>query len=326
MSDEVVNPEVLDSIRKDFGEGAIVLMGEAPHMEIEAVSTGSLGLDFAIGIGGVPVGRITEIFGKEASGKTTLCQQIIANAQQEGKICAYIDMEHALDMDYVRRTGVDTDKLYLAQPDSGEQALEILERLVRSHDFGVIIIDSVAALVPTRELEGDMGDAVMGLQARLMSQAMRKLIGAIRKSPTAVVFTNQIRHKIGVVWGSPETTPGGFALKHAASVRIKLQRAESIKVGAEIKGNIIKARVVKNKVGEPFKKTEFTIMYNEGVSRVSDILETGVKTGVIDRSGAFYSFGEEKIGQGKDKVKAYLRKHPKTAEKIEKQIVEILGL
>jgi recombination protein RecA len=326
MSDENVSQEVLDSIRKDFGEGAIVLIGEAPHMEIEAVSTGSFGLDFAIGIGGVPVGRITEIFGKEASGKTTICQQIIANAQQEGKQCAYIDMEHALDLDYVRRTGVDIEKLYLSQPDSGEEALEILERLVRSHDFGVIVIDSVAALVPTKELEGDMGDAVMGLQARLMSQAMRKLVGAIRKSPTAVVFTNQIRHKIGVVWGSPETTPGGLALKHAASVRVKLQRADAIKVGAEVKGNIIKARVVKNKVGQPFKNAKFTIMYNEGVSKVSDLLEVGVDTGVIDRKGSFYTFGEEKIGQGKDTAKAYLRKHPKTANKIETEIVKMLGL
>lgn len=322
MGDEKVN--VIDWIRKDFGEGAIVLMGEAPYMKMEAVSTGSLSLDKAIGVQGIPVGRITEVFGKEGSGKTTLCQQIIANAQRDGKTCAYIDMEHALDLDYVRRTGVDTDELYLSQPDSGEQALEILERLVRSGDFGVIVVDSVAALVPTKELEGDMGDHVVGLQARLMSQAMRKLAGAIRRSPTAVVFTNQIRLKIGVTWGSPETTPGGLALKHAASVRIKLQRSKTIKVGAEITGNIINARVVKNKVGAPFTTAEFTIIYNEGISRVNDILSMGEKTGIIDRRGAFYSFEDTKIGQGKEAAKRYLLANPVLIDKIEGEIREVL--
>lgn len=322
MSDEIETPEVIDSIHKDFGPGAIVLMGEAPYMEMESVSTGSLSLDYAIGVGGVPVGRITEIFGKEGSGKTTLSQQIIASAQRNGKICAYIDMEHALDLDYVRRTGVDTDKLYLSQPDSGEQALEILERLVRSGDFGAIIIDSVAALVPTKELEGDMGDHVVGLQARLMSQAMRKLAGAIRRSPTAVVFTNQIRLKIGVTWGSPETTPGGLALKFYSAVRVRLQKTDSIKVGVEITGSNIKARIVKNKVGAPFTVAEFTIMYNEGISRERDILDMAVKTGIIDRRGAFYSFEDSTLGQGKEATRRYLLANPELTDKIEKEIID----
>ncbi len=323
MSEEKT-PEVIAEIRDDFGEGAILLMGEAPNMEVEAVSTGSISLDHAIGIGGVPVGRISEIFGPEASGKTTLCQQIIASAQREGKTCAYIDMEHALDMDYVQRTGVNTDSLYLSQPNTGEQALEILERLVRSGDFGVVIIDSVAALIPTKELEGDMGDHVMGMQARLMSQAMRKLAGAIRRSTTAVVFTNQLRMKIGVVYGNPEVTPGGRALKFYASIRIDLRRKEAIKVGAEIKGNIIKARVVKNKVGIPFRKAEFTIMYNEGISREIELITLGNKTGIVDLNGSWYTYNDEKLGQGKDKAKDFLKKNPKIAQEIETGIRKIL--
>ena len=323
MSEEKT-PEVIAEIRDDFGEGAILLMGEAPNMEVEAVSTGSISLDHAIGIGGVPVGRISEIFGPEASGKTTLCQQIIASAQREGKTCAYIDMEHALDMDYVQRTGVNTDSLYLSQPNTGEQALEILERLVRSGDFGVVIIDSVAALIPTKELEGDMGDHVMGMQARLMSQAMRKLAGAIRRSTTAVVFTNQLRMKIGVVYGNPEVTPGGRALKFYASIRIDLRRKEAIKVGAEIKGNIIKARVVKNKVGIPFRKAEFTIMYNEGISREIELITLGAKMGIVDLNGSWYTYNDEKLGQGKDKAKDFLKKNPKIAQEIETGIRKIL--
>ncbi len=318
-------PEVIDAIRKLFGEASIMLIGEAPNMEVEAIPTGSLALDSAIGIGGIPCGRITEIFGPEGSGKTTLSQHLVANAQAIGKKCAYVDMEHALDLDYVRRTGVITEELYLSQPDTGEQALEIVEALVRSGDFGLIVVDSVAALVPHRELnETDMGDSVMGLQARLMSQAMRKLAGIIKRSNTAVVFTNQLRMKIGVVFGNPEVTSGGHALKYYAAVRIDLRRVEMLKVGSSVVGSTVKARIIKNKVGPPFREARFDIMYNEGISKVADLFNLGVGIGVIDRRGSFYSLGELQLGKGKTHTKNYLTNNPEVMEQIREAIVKML--
>ena len=317
-------PKVIDDLRKQFGEASIMLIGESPNMEVESIPTGSLSLDLAIGIGGIPRGRITEIFGPEGSGKTTLCQHLVASAQAEGLQCAYIDMEHALDLEYVERTGVKTEELYLSQPDTGEQALEITEALIRSEDFGLIIVDSVAALVPHKEVnESDMGDAMVGLQARLMSQAMRKLTGAIKRTNTAVVFTNQLRMKIGVMFGSPETTPGGRALKFYAGLRIDLRRRELIKMGASVIGSRIKVKIVKNKVGPPFKMAEFQI-YSDGISKEADLLILGEGTGVIDKRGSFYSYGETRLGQGKEAAKNYMKENPKVAEEIRKAIVEIV--
>jgi len=319
-------PSVIDKIRKQFGEASIMLIGDAPHMEVEVISTGSLALDTAIGVGGIPCGRITEIFGPEGSGKTTLCQHLVANAQKEGKYCAYVDMEHALDLNYVRRTGVIVEELYLSQPDTGEQALEIVEALVRSGEFGLIIVDSVAALVPHKELnESDMGDAIVGLQARLMSQAMRKLAGVIKKTNTAVVFTNQIRHKIGVVYGSPETTTGGMALKFYAGVRIDLRRREIIKVGASVMGNIVRAKIVKNKVGPPFQEAELEILYNEGISRESELVDLGVTSGIVERAGSYYSYGETRLGQGKEQARNFLRDNPDLAFEIRERITTVLS-
>jgi len=324
-TEEQEYPEVIDAIRKQFGAGSILLIGEAPNMDVEAIPTGSLALDLAIGIGGIPCGRITEVFGPEGSGKTTLCQHLVANAQIIGKRCAYVDMEHALDLDYVRRTGVITEELYLSQPDTGEQALEIVEALVRSGEFGLIIIDSVAALVPHKELnEADMGDSVMGLQARLMSQAMRKLAGIIKRSNTAVVFTNQLRMKIGVVFGNPEVTTGGHALKYYAAVRIDLRRKEILKVGSNVVGSTIKARIIKNKVGPPFREARFDILYNEGISKAADTLSLGEGIGVIDRRGSFYSFGELQLGKGKMHSKNYLKNNPEVMEQIREAIVKMI--
>jgi recombination protein RecA len=318
-------PKVIDELREQFGESAIMLIGESPNMEVESISTGSLALDIAIGIGGIPCGRITEIYGPEGSGKTTLSQHLVANAQSDGKRCAYIDMEHALDLEYVERTGVKIEELYLSQPDTGEQALEIVEALVRSGDFGLIVVDSVAALVPHKEVnEGDMGDSHVGLQARLMSQAMRKLAGAIKRTNTAVVFTNQLRQKIGVMFGNPETTPGGMALKFYAGVRIDLRRRELLKTGAQIVGSKVNAKIVKNKVGQPFKNAYFEI-YEDGISSEADLIILGEGTGVIDKKGSFYSYGETKLGQGKQNVKRYLKEQPKVAEEIRKAIVEIVS-
>lgn len=315
-------PKVIDELRKQFGESSIMLIGESPNMDVEAISTGSLALDSAIGIGGIPCGRITEIFGPEMSGKTTLCQHLVANAQASGKRCAYVDMEHALDLEYVERTGVKTEELYLSQPDTGEQALEIVEALVRSGEFGLVIVDSVAALVPHKEVnEGDMGDSHVGLQARLMSQAMRKLAGAIKRTNTAVVFTNQLRQKIGVMFGNPETTPGGMALKFYAGVRIDLRRKELIKVGAEVVGSRVRARIVKNKVGSPFRNAEFEV-YNNGISSEADLLLLGEGTGVIDKRGSYFYFGEERIGQGRDNAKNYLQENPELTKTIREAIVE----
>lgn len=313
-------------IKKRYGDGAVMRLGEAHHLEVEAIPTGSLSLDLALGVGGIPRGRVTEIYGPEASGKTTLAQHIVAEAQKMGGVAAYIDMEHALDPAYAARCGVDVDELYIAQPDTGEQALEIGETLVRSGAVAVVVVDSVAALVPRSEIEGDMGDATMGMQARLMSQALRKLSGAIKQTNTAVIFTNQLRMKIGVMFGNPETTTGGRALKFYASVRLDMRRIESIKVGQEVVGNRVRVRVVKNKVAAPFRVAEFDIMYNEGIAKVGDILDLGVKMELITKRGSFYSYGETRLGQGRENAKNYLRENPEMASEIEAGIREDAGL
>ena len=310
----------MSQIKKEYGDGAVMRLGEAAHLAVEVIPTGSLALDRALGVGGIPRGRVTEIYGPEASGKTTVCQHIVAEAQKMGGVAAFVDMEHALDPAYAGRCGVDVENLYISQPDTGEQALEITETLVRSGAIDVVVVDSVAALVPRSEIEGDMGDPTMGMQARLMSQALRKLSGAIKQTNTAVVFTNQLRQRIGVMFGNPETTTGGMALKFYASVRVDVRRTESIKVGQEVVGNRVRARIVKNKVAPPFKVAEFDIMYNEGVSRVGGILDLGVETGLIDKRGSFYSYNEERLGQGREKVKQYLIENPEVAQEIEQKI------
>jgi recombination protein RecA len=307
-------------IKKQFGDGAVMRLGEAAHLKVEAIPTGSLTLDLALGVGGIPRGRVTEIFGPEASGKTTLAQHIVAEAQKQGGVCAFIDMEHALDPAYAARCGVDVDNLYISQPDTGEQALEIAETLVRSGAVDVVVIDSVAALVPRSEIEGDMGDPTMGVQARLMSQALRKLSGAIKQTNTAVVFTNQLRMKIGVMFGNPETTTGGRALKFYASVRLDMRRIESIKSGQEVVGNRTRVRIVKNKVAPPFKVAEFDIMYNEGISKVGDLLDLGVEMGFIEKRGSFYSYNDERIAQGRENAKDQLRENREIADELEKKI------
>jgi recombination protein RecA len=316
----------MKEIKKRYGDGAVMRLGEARHLEVATIPTGSLSLDLALGVGGIPRGRVTEIYGPEASGKTTLSQHIVAEAQKMGGVCAYIDMEHALDPAYAARCGVDIEDLYISQPDTGEQALEIAETLVRSGAVELIVIDSVAALVPRAEIEGDMGDAPMGMQARLMSQALRKLSGAIKQTNTAVVFTNQLRMKIGVMFGNPETTTGGRALKFYASVRLDVRRIESIKVGQEIVGNRVRVRVVKNKVAPPFKVAEFDIMYNEGISKLGDILDLGVEMDIIDRRGSYYSYGETRLGQGRENSKEFLRENPDIANEIEEAIRRESGL
>ena len=313
----------VDEIKKRYGDGAVMRLGEAQHLTVDVIPTGSLALDVALGVGGIPRGRVTEIFGPEASGKTTLAQHIVAEAQGLGGVCAFIDMEHALDPSYAARCGVNVEDLYISQPDTGEQALEIAETLVRSGAVNAVVIDSVAALVPRAEIEGDMGDATMGMQARLMSQALRKLSGAIKQTNTAVIFTNQLRMKIGVMFGNPETTTGGRALKFYASVRLDVRRIESIKVGQEVVGNRVRVRVVKNKVAAPFKVAEFDIMYNEGISKVGDILDLGVENDLIQKRGSYYSYGETRLGQGREKAKAYLKLNPELAEELEKNIRSI---
>jgi recombination protein RecA len=309
--------QALGTILKRFGDGAIMRLGEATHMQVETIPTGSLALDLALGAGGIPRGRVTEIYGPEASGKTTLCQHIVAEAQKRGGIAAYIDMEHALDPTYAARCGVDVDNLYIAQPDTGEQALEIAESLVRSGAVDVIALDSVAALVPRAEIEGEMGDSHMGLQARLMSQALRKLSGAIKQSNTAMIFTNQLRMKIGVMFGNPETTTGGNALKFYATIRLDMRRTQSIKTGAEIVGNRVKVRVTKNKIAPPFREAEFDIMYNEGISKTGDILDIGAAMEIVTKRGAFFSFNDTKLGQGRESAKEFLKSHPEVASEIE---------
>lgn len=312
--------KALGDIVKRYGEGSIMLMGNAQHLTVEAIPTGSLSMDIALGVGGIPRGRITEIFGPESSGKTTICLHIVAEAQKLGGVAAYIDMEHALDPSYAARLGVDINNLLISQPDTGEQALEIAETLVRSGAVDIVVVDSVAALVPRSEIEGDMGDATMGMQARLMSQALRKLSGAINQTKTAVVFTNQLRQKIGVMFGNPETTPGGLALKFYATVRLDVRRIQSIKVGAEIIGNRVRARVVKNKVAPPFRTAEFDIMYNEGISKSGDIIDLATQLEIVTKRGAFYSFGDIRLGQGRENAKEFLRQNPDLSNEIEGEV------
>jgi len=314
--------KALGDIVKRYGEGAIMRMGEAHHLEVEAIPTGSLSLDLALGVGGVPRARIAEIFGPESSGKTTLCLHIVAEAQRMGGTAAYVDMEHALDPVYAAKLGVNINDLYVSQPDTGEQALEITETLVRSGAVDLVVVDSVAALVPRSEIEGDMGDATMGMQARLMSQALRKLSGAINQTRTAVIFTNQLRQKIGVMFGNPETTPGGLALKFYASIRLDVRRIQSIKAGAEIIGNRVRVRVVKNKVAPPFRTAEFDIMYSEGISKVGDIVDLGTQLELVLKRGAFYSYGDVRLGQGRENAKEFLRQNPEIAHEIEMAIRE----
>ncbi len=310
----------LASLKKRFGEGTVMKLGEAGRLKVAAIPTGSLSLDLALGIGGVPRGRITEIYGPESSGKTTVCQHIIAEAQKMGGIAAFIDVEHALDPDYARRCGVNVDELYISQPDTGEQALEIAEALIRSGAVDVVVIDSVAALVPRAEIEGEMGDSHVGLQARLMSQALRKLVGAIKASNTALIFTNQMRQKIGIMFGNPETTPGGLALKFYASVRMDIRRIESIKAGGNSVGNRTRVTIKKNKVAAPFRQAEFDIMYNKGISKSGDLLDLGTNMGIIEKRGAFYSYEDLRLGQGRENAKEFLEKDPVLIQRIETAI------
>jgi len=312
----------LDQIEKQFGTGSIMKLGEEHKVDVNVIPTGSLSLDLALGVGGVPRGRIIEIFGPESSGKTTLALHIVAEAQKRGGLAAFIDAEHALDPEYSKRIGVNIDDLLVSQPDTGEQALEIAETLVRSNAVDVIVIDSVAALTPRAEIEGEMGDSHIGLQARLMSQALRKITGAVSRSNTAVIFINQIRMKIGVMFGNPETTPGGNALKFYSSVRLDIRRAAQIKEGENVIGNRTRVKVVKNKVAPPFRTAEFDIMYNEGISRAGDILDLGVKLGVINKSGAWFDFGDIKLGQGRESAKQFLKANLKVVKEIEKKILE----
>ncbi|MCK5430431.1 MAG: recombinase RecA [Anaerolineales bacterium] len=321
-SKNIALDKALGDITKRYGEGSIMRLGEAHHLLVDVIPTGSLSLDIALGVGGIPRGRITEIYGPESSGKTTLAQHIVAEAQRLGGTCAFVDMEHALDPVYASRCGVDVNNLLISQPDMGEQALEITETLVRSGAVAVVVIDSVAALVPRAEIEGDMGDSPMGMQARLMSQALRKLSGAIKQTNTAVVFTNQLRQKIGVMFGNPETTTGGMALKFYCSVRLDIRRIQSIKLGSEIIGNRTRVRVVKNKVAPPFRTAEFDIMYNEGISKVGDLLDLATGLEIITKRGSFYSYGDLRLGQGRENSKEFLRQNPDLANEIELAIRE----
>ena len=317
----------LSQIEKQFGKGAIMRLGNEEALpDVAAIPTGSLSLDLALGVGGVPRGRVIEIFGPESSGKTTLALHIIAQAQKTGGIAAFVDAEHALDIGYARKLGVKTDDLLVSQPDTGEQALEIGEMLVRSGAIDVLVIDSVAALVPKAEIEGEMGDSHMGLQARLMSQALRKLTGIISKSNCCVIFINQIRMKIGVMFGNPETTTGGNALKFYASVRMDIRKIASLKQGNDVIGSRTRVKVVKNKVAPPFKEVEFDILYGEGISREGDILDLAVERGIVDKSGAWFSYGKDRIGQGRENTRIYLKEHPETLEQIHSQLRESAGL
>ena len=325
------NQKALDSalaqIERQFGKGSIMKLGDGNAIqEIEATSTGSLGLDIALGIGGLPKGRIVEIYGPESSGKTTLTLHCVAEEQKKGGVCAFVDAEHALDPQYARKLGVDLDELLISQPDTGEQALEITDTLVRSGAVNMVIVDSVAALTPKSELEGDMGDSSVGVHARLMSQAMRKLTGSIARSNCMVIFINQIRMKIGVMFGSPETTTGGNALKFYSSVRLDIRRIGAIKDRDEVVGNATRVKVVKNKVAPPFKQVEFDIMYGEGISKMGELLDLGVKAGVVDKSGAWFSYGDERIGQGRENAKTFLKENKRTALEIEDKIRAAHGL
>jgi recombination protein RecA len=316
-----------DQIERKFGKGALMRLGESvKKWDVAVIPTGSLALDVALGIGGVPRGRVVEIFGPESSGKTTLSLQIVAEAQKDGGMAAFIDAEHCLDPTYAKKLGVDIDNLLISQPDTGEQALEIAEMLVRSGAIDVVVVDSVAALVPRAEIEGEMGDSHVGLQARLMSQALRKLTGSISKSRTTAIFINQLREKIGVMFGNPETTPGGRALKFYASIRIDIRRIQSFKQGTEVIGNRIRAKVVKNKVAPPFRTAEFDITYGEGISREGSLLDLGVETGVLAKSGSWFAYKQDRLGQGRESVKQYLKEHQDLAAEIESQVKVKLGL
>jgi recombination protein RecA len=311
----------LSQIEKDFGKEAIMRLGEKHSKEkVDFIPTGALPLDIAIGIGGIPRGRIIEIYGPESSGKTTLALCMVAETQKLGGIAAYIDAEHAMDPEYAQELGVDIDNLLISQPDSGEQGLEIADKLIRSGAVDIIIVDSVAALVPKAEIEGEMGDSFVGLQARLMSQALRKLTSNISKSKTSIIFINQLRQKIGVIWGNPETTPGGLALKFYSSVRLDIRRVESVKKGDDILGNRVRVKVVKNKVAAPFKQAEFEIMFGQGIDRFGYLIDTGVNHGIIEKSGTFFSYNGERIGQGRDNVRVYLSNNPQIADEIESKI------
>jgi recombination protein RecA len=318
--------QALAQIDKNFGKGSIMRLGANEKVDIEAISTGSLGLDIALGIGGLPKGRIIEIYGPESSGKTTLALQVVAEAQKKGGICGFIDAEHAIDPTYAKKLGVKVEDLLISQPDTGEQALEITDTLVRSGAIDVLVIDSVAALTPKAELEGEMGDSLPGLQARLMSQALRKLTGSISKSKTMVIFINQIRMKIGIMFGNPETTTGGNALKFYASVRLDIRRIGQIKEREESVGNQTRVKVVKNKVAPPFKQVEFDIMYGEGISKVGELVDLGVKAGIVEKSGAWLSYNGERIGQGRENAKSFLKENPKIAADIERAIRSNAGL
>jgi len=326
MSKEVPRDQALEKtvqeLTKRFGDGTIVRLGDANHLQVSVIPTGSLALDIALGVGGIPRGRVTEIYGPESSGKTTICLHTIAEAQARGGICAFVDMEHALDPTYAERLGVDVNNLYIAQPDTAEQALEITESLVRSGALDVVVLDSVAALVPKAEIEGEMGDSHVGLQARLMSQALRKLAGAIKSSNTAMIFTNQLREKIGVMFGNPETTSGGRALKFYATIRIDIRRIQAIKQGEDVIGNRTRTKITKNKVAAPFRQAEFDIMYNEGISKEGDVLDLGVSMSLIEKRGAFFRYNDGMLGQGRENAKQYLRENPAIAYEIEMAIRE----
>lgn len=318
--------KTLDSLTKRFGEGTIMRLGEAHSMQVEVIPSGSISLDIALGVGGFPRGRVIEIYGPESSGKTTLCQHVIAEAQKRGGICAFVDMEHALDPNYAAKIGVNIDELYVSQPDTGEQALEIAEALIRSGTMDVVVVDSVAALVPRAEIEGEMGDAHVGLQARLMSQALRKLSGVIKQTNTIVIFTNQLRSKIGVMFGNPETTSGGNALKFYASVRLDIRRIQAIKAGNEVVGNRTRVKVKKNKVAAPFTECEFDIMYNEGISLTGDVLDLAVEYNLVDKRGAYFRYGETLLGQGRENAKVFLAENHEILDEIEFLIRRHAGL
>ena len=330
MKEDANKSKALDmavsQIERQFGKGAIIKLGERKVEDIPILSTGSIALDVALGIGGLPRGRVVEIFGPEASGKTTLALQVVAEAQRKGGAAVFIDAEHALDVNYAGKIGVKTEELFVSQPDTGEQALEICEQLVRSGAVDVVVVDSVAALVPRAEIEGEMGDQHMGLQARLMSQALRKLTATISKSMTTVIFINQIRQKIGVMFGNPETTTGGNALKFYASVRLDIRRISAIKDGQEVVGNRTRVKVVKNKLAPPFREAEFDLVFGEGISREGDIVDLGSELGIIDKSGAWYSYADARIGQGKENTKEYLKQHPEITAEIERKILIHYGL
>ena len=310
----------LSNIEKQFGKGSVVRLGQSTRLNIDAISTGSIALDMALGVGGIPRGRITEIYGTESSGKTTIALQCIAQAQKKGGVCAYVDVEHAIDPEYARKLGVDVDNLFISQPTTGEEALDIMDALIRSSAIDIVVLDSVAALVPKAELEGDMGDSHVGLHARLMSQALRKVAGSINRTNTAAIFINQIRQKIGVMFGNPETTSGGLALKYYASVRMEVRRTETVKNGADAVGARVKVKVVKNKVAPPFRQAEFDIMFGKGISRSGSMLDMGVDIGVIGKSGAYFSYGDIRLGQGRENARAFLEDNEPLMDEIEGKI------